>query len=234
MRADFHIHSKFSDGDSNPVDIVKMAIDLGLDAVGVVDHVNANSDWIEDFSSVMDSIKKRYGDRLEVLCGLEAKCASQYGDLDIPVGAHRHVDYVVGAMHRVPRLGGYMPSNQLKRNVSETLFNWKTSVDSMLKNPIVDVWAHPGRILALNGIAVSLEIWSDLSLTAASCNKYAEVGGSRLGFNIMPTDMFLRNGVRLIPASDSHSLEDMSEYSRDGDRSPNHVLDFLQDLNRRR
>ncbi|MCK4496699.1 MAG: PHP domain-containing protein, partial [Candidatus Aenigmarchaeota archaeon] len=39
MKVDLHIHTKYSkDGEINPEDLVKKAVELGFDAIAVTDH----------------------------------------------------------------------------------------------------------------------------------------------------------------------------------------------------
>lgn len=213
MKADFHIHSSYSDGDSSPEEIVRRALALGLDAVAVVDHVNRASDWVDRFSREMERLRGAYAGRIAVLSGLEAKCLNFNGDLDISAEAAESVDFVVGAMHRIPDADGFMKSEDLASNAEVALHNWKASVSAMLGNPAVDVWAHPGRLLLLHGIDIAPEIWNELSAIATSNRRFAELTVSSPERFRIPSDILRRNGVRVIPASDCHRLMELASYS---------------------
>lgn len=234
MRADFHIHSRFSDGDSAPEEIVGTALALGLDAVAVVDHVNRASDWVGRFAEEMDRLREAYAGRIVVLCGLEAKCMNFRGDLDISAEAAESVDFVVGAIHRVPDADGFMKSEELPRDAEAALRNWRRSASAMLRNPVVDVWAHPGRLLLMHGIEIAPETWHELSSTAASNRKFAELTVSAPERFRIPSDMFRRNGVQVIPASDCHRLGDLRSHS--SAQVPEHlaVREFLDHVGRPR
>jgi putative hydrolase len=212
MMADFHIHSRFSDGDAAPEEIVKRAIGLGLEALAVVDHVNAASDWIPQFSEEMRRLKDVYRGQIVVLSGLEAKCRDLHGNLDIDLKAAESVDFIVGAIHRVPSQDGFMRSDELALRQEVALQNWMTSVSSMLKNPAVDVWAHPGRLLLMNGVAIPAATSDDLASIAASSGKFAELTVSAPEHLRIPSRVFEKNGVLVIPASDCHRIADMRSY----------------------
>lgn len=40
LKADLHIHSCFSDGEPNPLEIVKRSLELGMNAISITDHDN--------------------------------------------------------------------------------------------------------------------------------------------------------------------------------------------------
>lgn len=233
MIADFHIHSDFSDGDSRPEDIVRMAISLGMSAVAVVDHVNAGSDWVDIFSEEMDRLRNSYDGRILVLSGLEAKCKNLGGDLDIAPEAAESVDFVIGAIHRIPDEDGFIKSEELALHADTALENWRRSVSSMLANPMVDVWAHPGRLLLLHGVEIPPALWDELSSTAAANSVFAELTVSAPENLRIPSDIFERNRVRVIPASDCHRMHEMPSFASRCTCDDASVKEFLSRVGRR-
>lgn len=66
-KADFHIHTNYSDGAYKPEDVVDMAIDAGLEAIALTDHDNILSynvaqKYLED---------RNLQDKLEIIQGVE-------------------------------------------------------------------------------------------------------------------------------------------------------------------
>lgn len=60
MKADFHIHSTFSDGSASVSEIIRISLERGLDAIAITDHDTlAQREEIRDVSG------------LKILCGIE-------------------------------------------------------------------------------------------------------------------------------------------------------------------
>jgi 3',5'-nucleoside bisphosphate phosphatase len=71
MAIDLHIHSSASgDGELNPKELIKMAKDIGLEAISITDH--------DTIKAVDDSVKLGESDGVEVVPGVEI--TSIYGD----------------------------------------------------------------------------------------------------------------------------------------------------------
>ena len=96
---DLHMHSTYSDGKNTPEEMIRAAIDLGLDCVGISDHSNTPGDdcgmtpeGTSAYRAEMAELKKKYTGKIKVLCGLERDYYS-VDSLDY--------DYVIGSVHFV-------------------------------------------------------------------------------------------------------------------------------------
>lgn len=66
-KADFHIHTNYSDGAYKPEDVVDMAIDAGLEAIALTDHDN-----ILSYNVAQKYLEERnLQDKLEIIQGVE-------------------------------------------------------------------------------------------------------------------------------------------------------------------
>ncbi|MBP5662196.1 MAG: histidinol-phosphatase [Clostridia bacterium] len=105
MTLDLHVHSVFSDGKDTPEDIVRAAIERGVDVLGFSDHAYTSFDTsycmkkedVPRYKATIAELKKRYEGRIRILCGIEQDVFSD----DPPEG----FDYVIGSVHYV-RAGG--------------------------------------------------------------------------------------------------------------------------------
>lgn len=104
MTADLHVHSFFCDGKSSPEELVKSAIQKGLNSVGIVTHSYVPFDdcciqleKVDEFKREIRRLKEKYSSEINVLCGLET-------DLYSPQEADGF-NYTIGSVHYL-KVGG--------------------------------------------------------------------------------------------------------------------------------
>ncbi len=102
---DLHMHSTFSDGKNTPEEMIQAAITLGLETVGISDHLNPAIDGygmppetIPAYRQEMERLKRVYDGRITVLCGVER---DYYSD------DRSSWDYVIGSVHSIQMPDGY-------------------------------------------------------------------------------------------------------------------------------
>jgi predicted DNA-binding protein YlxM (UPF0122 family) len=71
LTGDWHTHSKYSDGDNSPAEIIKTAINLDLKLIAITDHVNNKSNWLENFELEINNLKDKYRNKITVLSGMQ-------------------------------------------------------------------------------------------------------------------------------------------------------------------
>lgn len=108
---DYHVHTRFSDGEGEPAQCVERARALGLPAIGFADHlaprcVDPNDEWsvgstqLEAYVCAVREAAARYPD-IAVLLGVEADYVPEAeGELAQMLAAYPF-DYVIGAVHFV-------------------------------------------------------------------------------------------------------------------------------------
>jgi histidinol-phosphatase (PHP family) len=97
-----HIHTKFTDGENSPEEIVAHAIDAGFSQVIFTEHVQRGSSWYPDFAKEIERIKDKYYSKIDIVLGLEAKQINQVGDLDCTDSQKALADVVLGSVHGYP------------------------------------------------------------------------------------------------------------------------------------
>jgi histidinol-phosphatase (PHP family) len=108
---DYHVHTRFSDGEGDPVRLVERALDLGLPEIGISDHLTpsclgAEGDWsigherLDEYVAAVRDAAAHYPE-ITVLLGVEADYVPGAEDeLAELLGAHPF-DYVIGGLHFV-------------------------------------------------------------------------------------------------------------------------------------
>lgn len=221
LRGDWHIHSTFSDGRNEPEEIIEAAISLGLELVAITDHVNRESDWLDDFVMEIDRLKSKYDDKIKILSGIEAKVIDLDGNIDAREEFFKKVDIVLGAFHRIPDSNGFIPRGRIPIERDRVLNFWYKAFLSLLeKNNHVDIIAHPTNILKINGIEVPL--WMKRGIT-----KVGRRSGKIFEFNLkykVPDDEFIRmlreEDIPMSIGSDAHSVEELKKIHRSSNGIP--------------
>ncbi len=106
---DLHVHTIFSDGNNTPEEMVLAAIDRGMEVIGFSDHSYTDFDEsfcipkakLEEYRAVVGGLKKKYEDKITILCGIEQDFFST-----APTGCY---DYTIGSVHYVKTGDVYIP-----------------------------------------------------------------------------------------------------------------------------
>lgn len=99
LKKDLHVHTRFCDGNGTPDEIVRAAIDRGLDVIGFSGHgyapydeeVCIPLDKLDAYEKEVREAAEKYADKITVLCGIEQDYYS-----DSPTDRW---DYVIGSVH---------------------------------------------------------------------------------------------------------------------------------------
>lgn len=103
ITTNFHTHTKYCDGKSSPGEIVLKALDLGMTRLGFSGHAYTPHDPSYAMSPEISTayageirgLQEKYGNRLEILCGLELDYFSEQDMAGF--------DYSIGSVHYVFR-----------------------------------------------------------------------------------------------------------------------------------
>lgn len=214
-RTDIHIHSSFSDGLATPRQIVEFAVTREFDRICITDHVRIDTGWLDEFFMEIEALRGEFAGRIEVLAGVEAKVLDFGGRIDADLGRVSRADLVFAAFHRIPRTNGFMARRDIGRNKAEALENWSMSMKAVLSNPAVNVIAHPGNILKMNGVRIPTYLKEEIASLAGPSGKVFE---HNLKYEV-PDDGFLSllvsEGVQILHGSDAHSIAELDELWRD-------------------
>ncbi|MGI6264263.1 MAG: histidinol-phosphatase [Acutalibacteraceae bacterium] len=112
IRADYHLHTAFSDGANTPEEMVKAALQKGMRRIGFSDHAHTPFDEsycmkpsdTDRYKQTIAQLRKEYRGRIEVLCGIEQDLYS-----DTPTDGY---DFVIGSVHYLRVDGEYLPVDE--------------------------------------------------------------------------------------------------------------------------
>jgi len=214
IKMDMHLHSRFSDGENTPEEIILHAMRLGYHEIAITDHVRRTTNWLDEFVVEIERLKKLYGNKIKVSSGIEAKVIDLDGNLDAWPDFYRKIDFVFAAFHRIPvGVDKYMKSNEISSNGEAAFANWYKSFMKLLENENAVVIAHPTAILKISGIDVPYEQKVAIAEKAAMYGKIFEINSKYQVPDPILKRLLLDNDVRLLCGSDSHSIRELSERS---------------------
>lgn len=216
MLSDLHNHSTFSDGSNTCEEMVRQAIALGLQRIGLVEHVWRKSEWVLDFIDSTNRLKEKYAGVIQIVTGLEAKALNCAGELDLNDQWRDKVDYILGSIHRIPsRSNRFYSSNDQSLNKSKVYEDWLLTIEGLLKNASLDIVAHPAAELIHYKIPLNNQTIIMLCHLGQRFGKVFEIN---LKYQV-PVQEFLTHLIeRNIPlsiGSDSHSIVDQQLYIKE-------------------
>ncbi|MBR3994847.1 MAG: histidinol-phosphatase [Clostridia bacterium] len=118
---DLHIHTNFCDGKKEPEEYVQASIEKGLSSIGFSVHSYVPFDpdcciakeQIPEYKARIGELKKKYEDRIGILCGVEQDYYSEEST--------DGYDYVIGSNHYFKTPGGEFLPLDLSFEVLETI-----------------------------------------------------------------------------------------------------------------
>jgi histidinol-phosphatase (PHP family) len=229
-KTDYHIHSVFSDGRSEPGDYIEAARSAGLKEIGFAEHLTLfrdNLDWsmgrsqvgpylkhIRGLSSRTERIKVRTGLEVDFLPGKESEIYSFINTLDI--------DYALGSVH-------YMGDNTVDlgpefyegKNFDTLFMNYFDTVAEAAASGIFDIIGHCD-LIRIYGFKPSFDPEPVYTMLAKAFRKYDvafEVntnGRNRPLADFYPDRRFLhifrKENVPVCVNSDAHMPQRVAQY----------------------
>ena len=211
MLQDMHLHSKYSDGINTPVEMIETAISVGIEKMCFTDHVWRTSTWIPQYVDELLRLSERYADKIEILCGVEAKLLDCQGHLDVPDEAlDRHLR-IVGAMHRIPLENGeFLRRSEISNYASDYVREaWLTAFQAFKYNAQVECVAHPFSLFSTIGISVKDDSWWETVSKEVSLLPCMIEYNVKYDNTMVPEWFWKRHSDKIITGTDSHSIEDM-------------------------
>lgn len=159
MKADFHIHSNFSDGNSSPEEIVDIAISRGINCICIVDH--------EEVKGAIKAMEYAFDKDILVIPGIEI--SSRSGDI-LGINIKKKIPDNLSAEETI---------NEIKKQNGFSsiphAFHWPTNHFLGGKKKILDIM--PDAIEVFNASSV-YNLANKKALDFAQANNFCFTAGS--------------------------------------------------------
>jgi len=228
-RMDMHVHSTFSDGRDRIEDNIAECEALGLTALGCVDHVRADTDWVPEYVAAVTRLRSETA--VQLRCGIEAKLLDTTGALDLPSEIDG-VDAIYAADHQVPLADGPTHPREVKERIAAGDLSAEEVVDAILTStlraldrPQHVVIAHFGSLLPKIGLTeadLPAEGLERLAAEAARTGQEIEISERWRCPSAATLRPFKAHGVPIVLSTDSHKRGTIGRYE--------HCLAVLREL----
>lgn len=106
-KTNLHTHSFYCDGKNSPEEMVLAAIKNNFNSLGISSHGpvyedndwNINHDKIEEYIEVVNSLKEKYKDKIEIFLGMELDYIPGIGFTEQCESLIKRLDYYIGSVH---------------------------------------------------------------------------------------------------------------------------------------
>lgn len=105
----FHTHSVYSDGKSQPREIVEEAVRQGFVSIGFSEHsplpfdnnFSVKGDRMPNYVAEIGQLREEFKDKIDVCCALEADYITGVSEAFSVTKEKYHLDYMIGGVHLV-------------------------------------------------------------------------------------------------------------------------------------
>lgn len=218
--ADYHIHSRYSDGRATIRELAEAALAKGLEAIVVADHGPRNIGAGVKSPGVFIEAKKeaqRINEdfpQLQIKVGAEANVIGLNGEIDVPEKVYRELDWLIVGLHPLIwpadlKSGwSYVLGNRFhtmteaqREKCIET--NTKALIEAIRRHK-VDVVAHPGL-----GMPIDLE---EVAKVCAETNTAFEINTGHRYQNVLDIVRAAKQGAKFVVNSDAHFTDTVGDF----------------------
>jgi len=157
MLYDYHTHTCFSGDSDTPVRaMLDRAVSLGLKEICITDHIDYDYPDepdlfifnIEEYFSVLSSLKEEYAKHLSVRIGVEYGLMPHLGERLKKLAASWPFDFIIGSSHVVDSIDPYYPAYWEKKTEAEGIWRYFESIlENLATCSDFDVYGHMDYII---------------------------------------------------------------------------------------
>lgn len=154
MIGDYHVHTKFSsDCNSEPEELIKKAISLGMNEICFTDHVDfdyppENGQTIfrintKEYFNTLAALRDSYKNRIKIKIGIELGLNPSIEEMNSPFVKSNDFDFVIGSSHIINGNDPYYPEFWKGKSIKEAVMSY---FEAILRNVTTyenyDVYGH--------------------------------------------------------------------------------------------
>jgi histidinol-phosphatase (PHP family) len=223
---DYHIHTRFSDGEKDLSDYVDEAVKRKIDEIGFSDHVSFEKvDWlmnVTDLPNYMNKITQlKKAGKISIKMGLEVDFVPYKMDKLMRMINNFDFDYLVGSVHFI---GDWLIDDEKqmhkwrRKNVDEVYQQYFALTQNMAKSGLFDIVGHLDLVKKFNfqpkhDISGLLLETVEIISKSKMCVEVNTSGLRKPCREIYPSEKLIKmcfdNGLPITLGSDAHSPEEV-------------------------
>lgn len=157
MKADFHTHTSFSSDTDVPAEqIIKRAIEIGLDTICITDHMDKDYSKDNDlfqldtktYYNEIKRLQKLYADQIDIRIGVETGLQPHLGTFYKEYVKQYPFDFVIGSVHVLEGKDPYYPGT-FEGKTDEEMYRlfFEETLQNVKQNNDFDVLGHMDYIV---------------------------------------------------------------------------------------
>ena len=208
---DYHTHTIYTHGNGSVEDNVKVAIQRGLKQIAITEHSFSQAFYgispkeYNELRVEVESLRHKYGDKIDILCGLESNLIDLDGTIDLPNSKRGIVDILIVGYHAnfkprslksfftfwIPNVLGFggKSKKQIQKNTQAYI--------NALRNYDIDIISHLNSHRCYVDPVKICEV-------AKEVGTYIELNGKVINFTEEQFKDMIATGVKFIINSDAH------------------------------
>jgi len=239
ITADYHTHTRYSDGEGSIEDNVIAAISKGLKKIAISDHgfnhigIGMKLKDLSKIRAEIDRLNDRYSS-IEIILGVEANPIALNGEIDIPDSLVDRFDFISVGYHRAVMPFTFKDAwqlfvknrlNAISRNERQELSHKTTMalINSMERYPVYMI-THPGakaqvdirmlaRFAAKKNVALEINPNHEVYRTKKDDNTYTNINYQQVSLkNVEYVKIAMEEGASFVINSDAHAPEKVGEF----------------------
>lgn len=230
---DYHTHTYYSDGISSCRENVLAAIDKGLKVLAFTDHGYGNPKRFamtpekhRKQRKELDLLRAEFGDRLEIIQGIEADLIALDGTIDLSEADYADMDVVVMGYHSFARAKSFYDWRKIYFNSYLRIIKYpsKEVIDrntkamiNGIKNNRVDILAHINHLFKVDCYEVAK--------AAGDYGTYIELNEKHFDFSHETFEKMLTTDCKFIVNSDAHHWHNIGVFDSVKDFLASHSFD---------
>lgn len=237
---DYHTHTKASDGLTTPEDNVIAGINRGLKEIAITDHGFANPDIYsltrKKFyyqRKKIESLRKAYDGRINILHGVEADITGLDGTIDLTSDEIKDLDVLLLGYHTFARPNTFYDFKKLFFNAYFRFIKYPSKrairrntgalISAIIRYP-VDILVHLNHLLKVDCY--------EIAKAASDYGTYIELNAKHL--YTLSHDVFekmLTTDVKFIANTDAHTADAIGDFSAVTEYLKFHDIDMNRIVN---
>ena len=212
---DFHIHTKYTDGYATVEQVFERAIQEKLEIIIFTEHAEPwrtnTPEWYQIYVAEIKKFREIYKKDIVAFIGIEANAISFDGEVELTEDMREHSEFILGAAHRYPGLGGRKIVDLKPNEAIELEFKTLMGLAESLE---IDAIAHIGATCTKYCAPFPLSLMKEI-IRLATTNGIAVEVNPRYCNPIEFLELCAEEGAMVTLGSNAHGFNDIGLVARE-------------------